>query len=157
MGINGRCQNNCQVTSSRQLTFDTSQYCCVDLAWPSPKCIYRDNLRQGDGWGWQHQRALLPDINAKKSPFAPQQVQQFGGYNPRPFGQRPAQHMPYGRDISPQPERRYNPMQQYAQRDRSPQPRKEENPFHLPNVKQHNVMYNFGNQQQQQRNNYWGT
>jgi serine/threonine protein kinase len=148
--VHGQCQNNCRVTSSRQLTFDTSQYCCVDLAWPSPKCIYRDNLPQGDGWGWQRQNALLPDINAKKSPFAPQQVQQVGGYNPRFHDQRPAQ-----RERSPQPERRYNPMQQYAPRDYSPQPRRDEKPFHLPQIKQHNVMYNFGNQQQR-RNNYWG-
>merc|ERR1712039_1015005 len=107
----------------------------------SPKCIYRDYLPHGDGWGWQHQKAMLPEINVKKSPFAPQQ------------------HMPYGRERSPQPDRRPNqqPMQQYhyAQRHRSPQPRKEQNPFQLPNIQQHNVMYNFGNDRKP-RNKYWG-
>jgi len=140
--VDGRCQNNCQVTSSRQLTFDTSQYCCVDWAWPSPTCIYRDSLPDGDGWGWQHQKAMLPEINVKKSPFAPQQ------------------QMPYGRELSPQPNRRFNQQampqyQQYAQRNLSPQPRGNQNPFQLPNIKQHNVMYNFGNNQKA-RNNYWG-
>lgn len=143
--INGRCQNDCQVTSSRRLSFDPSQYCCVDLAWASPKCIYRDYLPHGDGWGWQHQKAMLPEINVKKSPFAPQQ------------------HMPYGRELSPQPDRGRNQQHmqqfQYAQRQQSPQPRGNQNPFQLPNIRQHNVMYNFGNQNyandQKVRNKYW--
>lgn len=139
--INGRCQNSCQVTSSRQLTFDTSQYCCVDLAWPNPTCIYRDSLPHGDGWGWQQQKAWLPEINGKKSPFMPQQ------------------QMRYGRERSPQPDRRLNqqPIQQYqyAQHHLSPQPQRNQNPFQLPNIQQHNVMYNFGNEQKP-RNKYWG-
>jgi serine/threonine protein kinase len=53
---NGRCQNNCQVTSNDNLAFDTDQYCCVSMAWQPPRrCIYRDYLPQGDGWGWMHE------------------------------------------------------------------------------------------------------
>merc|ERR1712107_485601 len=102
-------------------------------------CIYRDSLPHGEGWGWQQQKAFLPEI--KKSPFMPQQ------------------QMQYGRERSPQLDRRLNqqPMQQYQnpQRHLSPQPRRNQNPFQLPNIQQHNVMYNFGNEHKP-RNKYWG-
>jgi hypothetical protein len=51
---NGRCENNCQATSTGNFKFDDKQQCCVSLAWNPPRCIYRDYLPKGDGWGWMH-------------------------------------------------------------------------------------------------------